>query len=164
VKIEGAGLARQFQTGCDGGLVAFAAIAGVAAGDEVLPGGESSARARDHVIERQFTGGQYNRAVLASVAVAQQDILPGKRARLVWNAAVFEQSDHRGDAHCNPGRMQKMPVLFLGHGDTLQNQHDGAPRRTHVDGLVGGVQHQHGSMQRVGVSVGSGGDRDHTRG
>ena len=55
-------------------LIAFAAVAGMAAGYEILPGGETSAGARDDVVEREFAGGQRGGAILAGIAIAQQNI------------------------------------------------------------------------------------------
>ena len=52
VEVEGAGFAHQLHAGFERCLVALAAIAGVAAGDEILPGRIASARAGDHVVER----------------------------------------------------------------------------------------------------------------
>src|SRR5882724_13695559 len=46
VEVEGAGLAHQLHAGFGGELVAFAAVASVAASDQVLPGGGASAGAR----------------------------------------------------------------------------------------------------------------------
>ena len=51
VKVEGAGLAHQLHAGLEGELLAFAAIAGVAAGHEIFPGRRASAGARDHMIQ-----------------------------------------------------------------------------------------------------------------
>ena len=74
VEIEGAWFARGLHVGFVGKLVAFAAVARMTAGYEVLPGGETAARARNHVVQRQFAGGQRGAAILAGVAVAQQNV------------------------------------------------------------------------------------------
>ena len=39
-------------------LIALAAVAGVAARDQIFPGGNAAARTRNHMIERQFRGRQ----------------------------------------------------------------------------------------------------------
>ena len=57
VEIEGAGFTRGLHVSFVGKLVAFAAIAGMTTGDQVLPGGEAAARAWNHVIQRKFAGG-----------------------------------------------------------------------------------------------------------
>ncbi len=152
VEIEGARFARGLHIGFVRELVAFAAVAGMAAGDEVLPGGEAAARAGNHMVQREFAGGESGAAILAGVAVAQQNVFSRQSARLVRNAAILQQPDDRGHAHGHAGGVQEVSVFFFGHGDALQHEHDGAARGTDVDRLVGGVQHQHGLMQRVAIA------------
>ena len=94
VEIEGAGFAGGPHVGFVRKLVAFAAVAGMTAGYEILPGGETSARARNDVVERELAGGQRGAALLAGVAVAQQNVFSRKRARLVRDAAILQQTDH----------------------------------------------------------------------
>ena len=76
VEIEGSRFPRGLHVGFVRKLIAFAAVAGMAAGDEIFPGRESPARARNHMIERKFTRGKRGAAILAGVAVAQQDVFP----------------------------------------------------------------------------------------
>ena len=76
VEIEGTRFTRGPHVDFVRKLVALAAVTGMAAGDEVLPGGEAAARARDHVIQCEFAGGKRRAAILAGVAVAQQDVFP----------------------------------------------------------------------------------------
>jgi hypothetical protein len=64
-------------------MIAFPAIAGVATGDQVFPGRETPTRTGHHVVEREFSGGQNRPAVLAAIAIAQQDIFARESARLV---------------------------------------------------------------------------------
>ena len=59
MEIERARLPHQLHVRFVRILIALAAIAGVAAGDQILPGRRTSARTRNHVIEREFTRGQY---------------------------------------------------------------------------------------------------------
>ena len=75
MQVEGARLAHQLHAGFERKLVALATIAEMAAGDKVLPCGRTSARARDYVVKRQLPGRQDSRAILAGVAVAQQNVL-----------------------------------------------------------------------------------------
>jgi len=58
--------------------ISLPAIAGVAAGNQVFPGGRTAARAGDDVVQRQLAGGEDLSAVLAGVAVAQQYVLAGQ--------------------------------------------------------------------------------------
>ena len=141
VEIEGAGFARGLHVGFVGKLVAFAAVAGMAAGDEVLPGGEAAAGAGNYMVQRKFAGGQCGAAILAGVAIAQQNVLTRERPRLMRNAAILQQTDHRGHADGHAGGVQKVSVFLFGHGDALQYQDDGAARGAHVDWLIRGVQH-----------------------
>ena len=46
------------------------------------------------VIQRQFTGRQHHVAVLAGVAITQQDVLPRECTCLVGNTPVLQQPDH----------------------------------------------------------------------
>src|SRR6202795_2560230 len=79
VEVEGSRFARGPHVGFVRKLVALAAVAGMTAGDEVLPGGEAAARTRNDVIQREFAGWQRRAAILAGVAVAQQNVFPGRR-------------------------------------------------------------------------------------
>src|SRR5205807_5428268 len=54
VEVEGARFAHQLHAGFEGELIAFAAIAEMAACHQVFPGGGASARAWNHVVERQL--------------------------------------------------------------------------------------------------------------
>src|SRR3954447_16141616 len=54
VEIERARLTEQFHIRLVCQLVTFPSVAIMAAGDQVLPGGETPARARDHVVEREL--------------------------------------------------------------------------------------------------------------
>ena len=74
VQIERPWLAHQFHAGFSGELVAFAAVAGVATGHQIFPGGAASAGAGDDVVQREFARRQKRGAVLAGVAVAQQNV------------------------------------------------------------------------------------------
>ena len=152
VEVEGAGLAHQLHAGFERGLVALAAVAGVAAGDQVFPGGGASAGARDHVVEREFARGQHGVAVLAGIAVAQQNVFAREGAALMRDAAVLEQPDHRGQAHGHAGGVQEVSVLFFGHGHALEHEHEGAAGGADIDGLVGGVEHKHRREQGMSVA------------
>ena len=97
VQREGPGLAQQDHVvDLVQHAVAFAAVAGVAAGHQVFPRGVAAAGAGNHVIQGEFAGGQHDAAVLAGVAVAQQDVFAREGAGLVRDAAVLQQADDRG--------------------------------------------------------------------
>ncbi len=151
VEVECARLSHQLHPGFRGRLVAFAAVARMAAGDEVLPCREAPAGSRDDVVERELARSQDRAAVLAGIAIAQQDILPRECAALVRNAAILEQPDHRRQTHGDAGRMQEVSVLFFRHGDALEHEDQRATRGADVDWLIGSVQHEHGSKQGMAV-------------
>ena len=139
VKTEGARRTEELHAGFFGGAVAFAVVAGVAAGDEVFPSGFAGAGARDDVIEGHFAGGQGFVAVLADVAIAHEDVLARESAGLVGDAAVFKQADDGGHRQSPLGGMDGGRGHFFGRSDALQNEHKGAASRTDIDGLVTGV-------------------------
>src|SRR6266850_2264333 len=143
MEIERTRLAQQLHVGLMSQLVPFATVAVVAACNEVLPSGESAARTGHYVVERELAGRHHLAAVLAGVAIAQQDVLARESAGLMRDPAVFEQTDHRGHADGEARGMQEVAVLFLGASHSLEHQHDSAARGTHVDGLIRRIEHQH---------------------
>ena len=128
----------------------FAPVAGMAAGHQILPGGVAATRARNHVIERELAGRQRIAAVLAGVAVAQQDVLAREGAGLVRNAPVLKQPDHRRHGDVAALRVQHQAVLFFSARNAFQHQHQRAPRAANIDGLIRRIQHQHRHLQDVG--------------
>ena len=91
---EGARLLEQLHLCLNQQMIAFPTIAGVAARDQVFPCRRASTRAWDNVVQCQLTRREHYAAVLARVAVTQQNVLAGERAGLVWNSAVFQKPDH----------------------------------------------------------------------
>src|SRR5271154_7467431 len=91
---EWPGPAPQLQTSFFGGAIALAIVAGVAGRHQILPGRAPAARARHDVVEGEFGSRQGRAAELASVAVAQQNVLARKRAALLRDVPVGEQADH----------------------------------------------------------------------
>ena len=57
MEAEGPGLFAEFHSRFFGGSIAFAVVTGMAAGDEVFPGGSAGAGAGDDVVEGEFAGG-----------------------------------------------------------------------------------------------------------
>src|SRR5438045_8368700 len=88
MQTEGARLAHEPHINLAQQVIALAVIAGMAARDQVFPCRHSPPGAWNHVVQRELGGGQHYSAILAGVAVAQQNILPRERARLVRNTAV----------------------------------------------------------------------------
>src|ERR1700678_791365 len=73
--------------------VALAPVTAVAAGHQVFPRRVASARARNHVVQRQFARRQHHAAILARVAVAQQDVFARQSASLMGDAPVLQQAN-----------------------------------------------------------------------
>ena len=150
VKREGAWLAHQSHVvDFVEQAVAFATIAGVAAGNEIFPSGVTATGTRHHVVQRQLCGGKNDAAILAGVAIAQQDVFAGEGARLVGDAPVLQQTDHRGHGDAAALRVQHKAMLFLGARDAFENEHQGAPRAANIDGLVRGIQHEHRHLENL---------------
>ncbi len=90
VEIECAWLPHSPHARLDRKLISFLAIAEMAAGHKIFPGGSTTARARHHVIKRQLARGQDFATVLASIEIAQQNILTGQRPALMRDSPVLQ--------------------------------------------------------------------------
>lgn len=95
------------------------------------------------MVERELRRGQHDSAILAAIAVPQQNVLTGKGARLVRYAAVLEQTNHRRQPHRQPGRVQIVPVLFLSNSHALQHEYERTTGGTDVDRLIRRIQDQY---------------------
>ena len=146
--------AQQFHPGIVRELIAFLAIAFMAAGYEILPCREASARARVDVVKREFAGRQQEPAILAGIAIAHQDVLPRQCARLVRNAAILKQPDNGGNANREPRGVQEVSVDLLGHGDALEYKDDRPAGGADIDRLIGSVEYQDRSMHWVVHTLG----------
>src|SRR5262249_58866933 len=62
------------------------------------------------------------------------------------STAMLRQTDSRGHTHSDARGMEVVTVLFLGHGQPLEHQHNGPAGRANVDGFIGGVQGQNRSL------------------
>ena len=67
-------------------------------------------------------------AVLASVAVAHEDILPRQRTRLARDPAIFQQADHARQPHRISCGMNRGHRHFFRRRDALEHQHQSAAR------------------------------------
>jgi hypothetical protein len=136
-------------------LVAFAAVAVVAAGDEVFPGALAAAGAGQDVVEGELAGGEDDGAVLAGVAIAEEDVFAGEGAGLVGDAAVLEQADDGGQGHADAGGVESRALLFFGFGDAFEHEHEGAAGAADIDRLIGGVEHEHGGLHGLVEGLGA---------
>lgn len=120
--------------------VAFAVVTRVAARHQVFPRRASPARTRHHVIQRQLGSGEHPRAKLARVPVAQQNILPRKRAALLRNMPVAQEANYRRHLHRILRGVYARRIRFFRLRHALQQQHQRAPHSRHIDGFEGRVQ------------------------
>lgn len=100
------------------------------------------------MVEREFGRREHYSAVLAGIAIAQQNVLPRESARLVRNAAIFEQTNYRRQPHRQSRRVKKMSVLFFGDSHAFQHEYERPPRGADIDGLIRGIQHEHRRLHR----------------
>jgi hypothetical protein len=122
--------------------VSFSIVTKPAAGDEIVPGRIASARARVYVIERKLVGSEHPHAVLAGVVVPKQYILSGKALALERDMDVFDQANDRRQRHREPRRVEPLRRTLFGVGHAFENEHNGAPGRTDIDGLIRSVKYQ----------------------
>src|ERR1700684_3891430 len=87
-------------------MIPLSAITGMAAGDKILPGRKPPARTGYHMVQGKLARRQNNPAVLAAVTVAKQDVLTRESTRLMWNAPVLKQPNHRRHRNPQQGGMQ----------------------------------------------------------
>ena len=159
------GLAHQVQGGLLRGAVGFLRVAADARTDNVLPRGRPPAVARDDVIQIQILALEDPAAVLAGVAVALENVVPGELDFLLGKAVEHHEQDHprhpdfKGDGGNGfPMRFQrgKIPplveteglegALLVAQDDVgmaLEQEREGAPGRADIDRLPKAVQHQH---------------------
>lgn len=120
--------------------VSLPMIATLAAGNQIIPRGLPSARAWQHMIERQLRGRILGAAVLARRMVTQQDVLPRERSTFKRDVDVFRQTNDRGRMNGKPLRMEHVAIVLLHPRYSLEDHHHGAPLGAHVDGLKRSIQ------------------------
>ena len=115
--------------------VSLSMIATLATGNQIIPRGLPSARAWQHMIERQLRGRILRAAVLAGRMVAQKNVFPRERSTFKRNVDVFSQTDNRRRMNGEFLRVEDMAVMLLDARYSLEDHHDGAPFGAHIDGL-----------------------------
>lgn len=154
VEREGPGASLELEPGFFGSAVAFAIVARIAAGNEILPRRAAAARTGQHVVESKLRRRKCTAAELAGVAVAQQDILARKSAALLRNVPVAEQANHRGDLNFLRSGMHFGVIGFFGLRDAFQEQNERAANGRHVDWLERSVEDEHGRLHDGGPACG----------
>src|SRR4029077_8636139 len=79
VQIERARFSHQLHARLSRELVPLAPVARMAAGNQIFPRRRTSTRSWNHVVKRQLARRQHSPAVLAGIAIAQQDLLARSR-------------------------------------------------------------------------------------
>jgi hypothetical protein len=110
-------------------------IATLAAGNQIIPRGLPSARAWQHMIERQLRGRILRAAVLAGRMIAQKNVFPRERSTFKRNVDVFSQTDNRRCVNGEFLRVKDVPVVLLHARYPFEDHHDSAPFGAHIDGL-----------------------------
>src|SRR5271156_845108 len=109
----------QFDSSLFRRAIALAVVARVAASHQIFPRRTPAPRTRHHVIQRQLRSRERPRAELASISVAQQNVLPRKRAALLRNVPVTQQPNHRRHLNRFLRGMYFGVVGFFGLRDAL---------------------------------------------
>ena len=94
------------------------------------------------MVQRKIGGRQRLAAVLASIAVAQQNVFAREGARLIRDAAILEQPNYRRHGDAAALRVQHQAVLFLRARNAFEHQHQSAASAANINRLIGCVQHQ----------------------
>jgi hypothetical protein len=110
-------------------------IATLTAGDQIIPRGLPSARAWQHMIERQFRRRVLVAAVLASRMVTEQNVLSRERTTFKRNVDVFRQTNNRRRMDREFLRVKDVTIMFFHSGYSLKDHYHGAPFGAHINGL-----------------------------
>lgn len=117
-----------------GGTVAFAAIAGLASGDEIFPCVSAPLTAGDYMVYGQVMGGA---AVRAAEAIPPKDILSRKGNVLIRDGHIPHQPNNTWKRILSPhGTELAVGTHFYDFGFLLEYEHDSPFPTRDVDGLV----------------------------
>src|SRR5215475_4512553 len=107
-------------------------IATLATGNQIIPRGLPSARAWQHMIERQFRRRILSAAILARRMISQQDVLPRERATFKGYVDVFRQTNNRWCMDGESLGMKHVAVVLLHPCYPLEDHDHGASFGAHV--------------------------------
>lgn len=125
-------------------------IATGTAGGEVFPDGLAAARFRQDMIQRDFLRFQRLPAVLAYVAVANQDVALGRGPFFVWNMHEMNEADHGWGRKRRGDRPKRKMRRLLHHGNPFENQDHRAPNIADMNRLVRRIQDKNPRAQSSG--------------
>ena len=133
-------LVQQVHAGLLGGAPTLVVVAGGAGGDQVLPGMLAAQVAGDEVIDGEGQG--VLPAVLASVVIPAQDFAFGQLDRRARAPDHLIQPDDRGPGEDLGDGFDLAAAVQDQAGPAGNDQGDGAPGVTHVNGLKVCIEHQ----------------------
>ena len=98
-------------------------------------------------------GGNEYAAILAVIAIAEQDVFAREGTGLVRDATVLKQPNHGRHRYDAALCVQSESVFLFSAGNTLKHQHERSPRSTNINGLVRRVEHEYRQLQHVARSA-----------
>lgn len=105
--------ADEAHSGCLGGFVALAGIAGDAGADDVFPGGGTTGLPRNHVVQIQVRAVKYFAAVLAGVLVSFKNVVAGEFDFFLGIAIEKPKEDYLGNPQSHGDSLEHFGVWVL---------------------------------------------------
>jgi len=159
------GLSNQMHAGFARGAVRFFGVTRDAGANDILPGRRTPAIARNDVVEIEVLSVASASAVLTSILVAFEDIMPGELHLFLRHVFVNQEQNHPGNANTKRNGADRFRMRFLlrnvlplveivglegavlpiehNLGMTLDQQRKCATCGAHVHCLPEPVQYQH---------------------
>jgi len=131
-------LTEQFHSSFHRRPVSFAHIAVTAGSNQVFPRTQSASSARNHVLEFQFAAQEPLAAILANVAVTDEDVLSRQGLDPSRQTPILAQAN---DARQLQSDMHKSLVCLLDNSDAFDQQYEGATCPSDIHGLVARIKH-----------------------
>jgi len=125
---------------------------------------ESLRGAGDHVVEREFAGGKRDAAILAGVAVAQQNVFRERARDWCGMRRYSSKRMTEGTRSARRAACRKCPFSSSVIATPFSHEHDGAAGSADVDRLIRSVEHEDGLMQGMAVAFGVHAGGEHGRG
>lgn len=131
-------------------LASLAMIARLTSRDHIFPGVKTTARARNHVVNRQV--GNLVVAILTCVVVAHEDFAAGEFDARSRSADQGNESDDRRHRVRTGRAMEHEGVSFEYLGFPTEYQHHCPPGVAHIEWFVVLVQNQYGVIHPADLS------------
>jgi hypothetical protein len=151
VGVEGrpGGLADEVHVCFTRGATGLAVVAVLTGGDDVIPVVLAAAIAGEDVVEGEVT--RAASAVLAGVAVAQEDIAAAEASAGPRSSDYVDETDNGGDLKNEGGATQVAPPVLQHLGFASVHQDEGATRITDVERFVILIKNQYGCICHSGM-------------